>query len=152
MPLTLKFSKQAAALVCSLAKQRILFPVIRPQPLLYSRDSPGPPKLCWAKAPTGISSDAHEDISDGSSLSPAAEPVLPRSPAGSRGGTQSHRLGQDACARTGVGVKGGSRGRTVPLQGRGSSSSEPRVTSSVPARGGRDGLVGAACDRALPGR
>lgn len=31
MPLTLKFSKQAAALVCSPAKQKILFPVTRPQ-------------------------------------------------------------------------------------------------------------------------
>lgn len=119
MLLTLKFSKQAAALVCSPAKQRNLFPVTCSQLFLYPRDAPGPPKLCWAEASTATASDAHEDISDGSSpgprpwsSSPTAEPLLPRSAA------DSHRLGQDACARTGVGVTGGSRGHTVPLQGR----------------------------------
>lgn len=132
MPLTLKFSKQAAVLVCSPAKQRILFPIIHSQLFIYSRDAPGPPKLRWAEAFTGTASDASEDISDGSSpgpwsTSPTAEPVLPRSPTSSQGATHSHRLGQGACARTGVGVKGGSRGHTLPRSRAGETAAPGRV-------------------------
>lgn len=51
--------------------------------------------------------------------SPTAEPMLPRSPTSSQGATHSHRLGQDACARTGVEVKGGELGPRGDASGQG---------------------------------
>lgn len=159
MPLTLKFSKQAAALVCSPAKQRILFPITRPQLFLYRRGALGPPKLCWAKVSTGTASDAHEDISGESSprprpwsTSPTAEPPLPSSATGSQGATHRHGLGQDACARTGVGEKRGEPGPHGAAPGQVKQLIRAACHLRCSCSWCRDGLVGAACARTLPGR
>lgn len=129
MPLTRKLSKQAAPLVCSPARWRILFHVPSLLPPAHS-----PPRGCSgaSKPPLGqgiqgiASARSHEGIVDGSGLrqrSPPAELTLPRSPTRRWEATHRQRLGQAARAR--------SRGGPGPHG----------ATSSTSAGGGGDGLA-----------
>lgn len=133
MPLARKLSKQAAPLVCSSPKQRILFPVPVPQGCSWAS------KLLLGQGIQGITSaSSHEGIMDGSS--PTAVPLAGMKPPQATGLSKPPVLGA-----------GGDQGHAVPRQGRGSSSGL-RATSTIPASGGGDSLADAACVSTFPGR
>lgn len=78
MPLTLKFSRQAAALVCSPAKQRVLFPLTCPKLFLYPGDAPGPPSPAGPRHPRA------------SPLMPMRTPQMGAASGHGHGAAQSH--------------------------------------------------------------